>query len=82
MTNLGVAKDKKDPDLLHHVIVEFASESAVGSVLRTSLDTDLVKLCLSVIHDPEEQLEELVRLTYSGNGWFGHRKTCVLARPL
>ena len=64
MTNLGVVKDKKDPDLLHHVIVEFASESAVGSVLRTSLDTDLVKLCLSVIHDPEEQLEELVRLTY------------------
>ena len=102
MTNLGVGKDKKDPDILHHVIVEFASESAVSSVLRTSrqkgglavhgqagsqkiqvferkfkerrrspsptpcpsLDTDVVKMRLSVIHNPEEQLEELVRLTY------------------
>ena len=104
MTNLGVGKDKKDPDILHHVIVEFSSETAVSSVLRTSrqqgglsvpgqllagsqkiqvferkfkerrrspsptpcpsLDTDVVKMRLSVIHDPEEQLEELVQLTY------------------
>ena len=103
VTNLGVGKDKKDPDILHHVIVEFSSETAVSSVLRTSrqqgglsvpgqlagsqkiqvferkfkerrrspsptpcpsLDTDVVKMRLSVIHNPEEQLEELVRLTY------------------
>ena len=104
VTNLGVGKDKKDPDILHHVIVEFSSETAVSSVLRTSrqqgglsvpgqllagsqkiqvferkfkerrrspsptpcpsLDTDVVKMRLSVIHDPEEQLEELVQLTY------------------
>ena len=100
-----MGKDKKDPDILHHVIVEFASESTVGTVLRTSrhqkgltvpsqlagsssqkiqvferkfkerrrspspidcpsLDTDVVKMRLSVIHNPEEQVEELVRLTY------------------
>jgi hypothetical protein len=113
VTNLGVAKDKKDPDLLHHVIVEFASESAVGSVLRTSrrgnqkggltvgsqkiqvferkfkerrrspsptpcpyLDTDVVKLRLSVIHDPEEQLEELVRLTYLSEEEVNKRGFC------
>merc|ERR1719234_299307 len=104
VTNLGVGKDKKDPDILHHVIAEFASESTVGSVLRTSrqqkgltvpcqlagssqkiqvferkfkerrrspspincpsLDTDVVKMRLSVIHDPEEQVEGLVQLTY------------------
>ena len=103
MTNLGVGQDKKDPELLHHVIIEFASESSVGAVLRASrkkggltlpcqltgwqtvqvferkfkdrrrspsptpcpaLDSDVVKMRLSLIHNPEQQLEELVRLTY------------------
>ena len=103
MTNLGVGKDKKNPDILHHVIVEFASEGSVGKVLRESrqrgglqlpsqahgwqkiqvferkfkerrrspspdpcpsLDTDVVKMRLSIIHNPEEQLEELVQQTY------------------
>ena len=113
MTNLGVGKDKKDPDVLHHVIVEFASESTVGLVLRTSrqqkgltvpcqlsgssqkiqvferkfkdrrrspsptncpsLDTDVVKMRLSVIHNPEEQVEELVRLTYLSEEEVGYK---------